>query len=116
VAFRASNSRVFARQWIGRRDMRLHVEERRLPSVHVVATRAFAFVRPRGELARVRVGLVTVCALFEGNRLFEISSRVATQAVHLRMLSEQRIFRLRVVELLVRGDFFPTAGCVAGFT
>lgn len=115
VAFRAGHGCVFARKGIRRGHMRLYVEERRLPALLVVAARTFALVRACGKLAAVRVRLVAIRALGKRNRLFEISTRVAAQAVHLRVLSQQRKFRFRVVELLARRDSFPTAGRMAAF-
>lgn len=100
VAFRAGYLSVAAQKRVCGRRVRVHIEERRLPSIHVVARRAFSLVRPLGKLASVRIGCVAISAMRESDRLLEISSRVALQAVHLRMLAEQRIFRLRVVESL----------------
>lgn len=115
MAFRAGHLSVAAQKRVCGRRVRVHIEERRLPSIHVVARRAFSLVRPLGKLASVRIGCVAISAMRESDRLLEISSRVALQAVHLRMLAEQRIFRLRVVESLGLRNVLPSARGVARF-
>jgi len=88
VALRARHARMLSFERIHGRRVLLHREERRLPAVHIVARRAFAFVLARGELAVVRVGRVAVPTFRERDRLLEISSRMAADTIHLRMLSQ----------------------------
>lgn len=76
-----------------------------------------ALVRSLGELAAVRIGPVAIRALRKCQRLFEISLQVTLQAIHLRVLSKQRIFCFRVVELLAGRNSFPAArgmACITG--
>ena len=115
VAFRAGYFSVAALKGVRGRRVRVHIEERRLPSIDVVARGAFSFVTPLGELASMRIGCMAICATLEGDRLLEISSRVTLQAVHLRVLAEQRILGFRVVESLGRRNFLPSARGVASF-
>ena len=69
--------------------------------LHVVAGGALAAVRTLGELAVVRIGLVAVHALLEGQRLFEIAAGVALGAIDAGMFAFQRELGLRVIEALV---------------
>jgi len=115
VAFRAGDLSVAALKRVRGRRVRVHIEERRFPSLNVVARGAFPFVTPLGKLASVRIGCVAFCATLEGDRLLEISSRVTLQAVHLRVLAEQRILGLRVVESLGGRNFLPSTRGVASF-
>ena len=116
VAFRAQDGRVLARQRVGRGSVRLRVEERRPPTIHGMARGTFSLVLTSGKLATVRIGLVTIRTFCECHHPLEISARVAEQAIHFRMFSEQRIFRFRMIELLAGGDSFPPAGGVTSFT
>jgi hypothetical protein len=52
-----------------------------------VASRALRSPRSLGELAVVRIGLVTIHALCERNRLFEISASVTECAIHGRVFA-----------------------------
>src|ERR1035441_8759594 len=82
-----------------------------------MAGRAFDTPRPLGELAVMRIGLVTIHALGEGDRLFEISARVATRTIHGGVLALQRILGLRVIEIPAHrshGNSLPAFGVVAG--
>lgn len=67
----------------------------------------------RVKLASVGTGSMAVHAFCESDRLFEISVGVAFHAIHIGMLTEQGKFRLRMIELLIRGHRFPPARGVA---
>ncbi len=115
VTLRAGHRRVFPFERVGRGRVFLHAEERWLEAVHVVAGGTFALICTFAELAAVRVRGVAVRALREGNRPFEISARMTFQAVHLGVLPEQRISRLRVVEFVGGKNSPPARCCMAGF-
>lgn len=65
-----------------------------------MAGSALAAARTLGELALVRVGLMTIHALLKDQRLLEISVRVALHTLHRGMLAQQRVFGGRVIEAL----------------
>ncbi len=71
--------------------MFLDAEERRLPSLDFVAFRTLTFLRALRKLAIVDV-LVAVHALRKRERSLEVPARVAGNATHLGVLSEQRVF------------------------
>jgi hypothetical protein len=81
---------------------------RRLESIDRVARLALATVFSLGELAIVRIGLMAVGAKLKRDDGFEISRLMASLARYLAMLTQQWIFRLRVVETLDKSRFFPT--------
>jgi len=92
-------------------------ERRWFKSIHRVTRRAFPTARPFGELAVVRIGLVTIDALREGDRLLEVSARVAAFATHGRVFSLQRILGFCVVKVFAnrsQRDFLPALGAMAG--
>lgn len=115
VTFRARHVGVLPLQRVSGCRMLLHAELRRLPSIHRVALRALAFALPCRKLTGVRILRVAIHAFRKDNFLLEIPSDVAFQAIHFGVLTEQRIFRLGVIELLARRDFFPTARRMARF-
>lgn len=81
-----------------------------------MARGAFDSIAAFCELAAVRIRLVAIHALLEGQWLLEITSRVARRAFNRGMLSQQGILGLGVVKALVhcRGrNFFPARGVVA---
>jgi len=113
VTLRTLQSGMSSLQRIGRGRMVLHCELRRLPSIHGVTRGALCAGRPLCELPVVWVGFVAIHALLKSQRLLEVSAAVTLNAVDRRMLSEQRIFRFRVIEALVNGlrrDLLPPAG------
>jgi len=99
VALRAFHFGVHTLQRIFRRFMLGHPEKRRLPVIHRVAFRAFTFLGARGKLAAVWIRFVTVRALLERQRFLEIPADVARDAADRRVLSQERILCLRVIEL-----------------
>jgi len=91
-------------------------EGRGLEAFEIVAAAALRAASPLGELAPVFI-LMAIHALLEGDRLLEVTFAMASQTIHLLMLSDQGVFGLRVVESLVqcrRGDTLPTACVMAG--
>jgi len=83
-----------------------------------VALRALALLCALRKLPAVRIGLVALRALFERQWLFEVSSNVAGDTAHRRMLPEQWILGLRMIELKSRRQFLPARrrmAMLAGF-
>ena len=83
----AIDSEVFPFERIGRGRVIFRRERRRFETFHGVAARALRTSGPLGELAVVRIGLVTIHALCERDRLFEISTSMAARAIHGRVLA-----------------------------
>jgi len=77
-----------------------------------VAGGALALVLALRKLPLVCV-LVAIHALRKWKWLLEISLRMTLDALHLRVFSEQRKPRLRMVKLLAFGNPLPTGGGVA---
>src|ERR1700757_3139385 len=73
MTLRAFQSRMPAPQRISARRMLLDGELRRPPSVHGMARAAFSTVGTFGKLAVVRIWLMAIHALLEGQRLLEIT-------------------------------------------
>ena len=96
--FQASMS---ALQRIGAGGVFLHREGRRFPSLHGVAGGAFYAARTLGELAVMRIGLVTIHALLEYQRFFKVSVGVALGAIHGLVLAFEGKLGLGVVEALI---------------
>ena len=90
-----------------------HAEERRLPSLHLMAFLALALPGPRGELALVRIRRMANHALVEGQLFLEVAVLMAIYAGHLGVFSEQRVLGFGVVELKSRKNFFPSRGGMA---
>jgi len=65
-----------------------------------MAVRTLNPARPFGKLALVRIVSVAIRTLRKRHFLLEISLGVALHALHLRMFSQQRILRFRVIESL----------------
>jgi len=115
VAFIAIDSCMFALEGVFRRGVFLDAKQGRLPSVHIVALGAFAFARPRHELTLVWIGGMAIDALCKCDLLFEVACLVTLIATDLRMHPQQRVFRFRMVELLLGHiDLMPTVGRMAG--
>ena len=99
MTFAALDLNVFSLQRIPGSIVLLHAKERRLPAFHGMALRAFTLFRAPFELAFVRVGLMTIRAVLERQRLLEITVDMALGATDGRVLPKKRIFRFRMVEL-----------------
>lgn len=99
VALRALQAGMLAPQRISGRRVFFQTEGRGLEPLNVVAGTALRAASALNKLASVFV-LVTIHALLEGERLFEITIAMACQAIHLLMLPGQWILSLRVVEIL----------------
>lgn len=80
--------------------MVLHRELRRFPSIYGVTRRALGSTRPLGELPIMRVGFVAVHAGLKSQWLLEVPAAVTLNAVDGRVLSQQGIFRFRMIETL----------------
>ncbi len=119
MALGAGNTRMLGYERIGRRGVFGQAEFGRFEPLQSMARPAIAPVFAGQKLSAMRVGLVTIRALAESNRLIECCSRVARGAAHGRMLSEQRILRPGMIEPGVqrlRGNLLPGQGRMAGFT
>jgi hypothetical protein len=80
-----------------------------------MALRTFTFLRPRFELAFMRVWFVAVSAIGKRQGLLEIAVHVALDAIDRGVLAEQRVLRLRVVKSEARQQLFPPGSRVAVF-
>jgi hypothetical protein len=92
-------------------------EGRRFEAVDGMASCTLRPLRALGELAVMRVGLVTIHASGKRDGFLEISTGMAERAVHGHVLSLQRILCLRVIEVLIhhgQGNLLPTRSAVAG--
>ena len=117
MTLRTLHREMFPFERIGGGRVIFHRECRGFEAIDGVASRTLRPLRPLGELAVMRVGLVTVHARSKRDRLLEISTRMAERAVHGHMLSLQRVLRLGVIEVLIhrsQGNLLPTRGAVAG--
>ena len=79
--------------------MLLHREQRRLPSLHVVARGAFAAVGALHELPVVCV-FMTVYAFLEGKLFLKITTGMTLRAIDTGVFAQQRKLSLRVIEVL----------------
>ena len=95
--------------------MLLDAERGRLPSLHLVAFGTLAFLRAVGELAVMNV-LVAVRAVRKLERALELPFCMASNATHLKVLADERVFCLGMVELELRLDLFPSLRRVAILT
>lgn len=98
VALCALQAGMFPLQGVGSGCMLLQAKGARLETLHGVAGTALASIGALGELALMLI-LVAMHALLKSQRLFEIAAAVALQAIDFLVLAEQRIFRLRVIEI-----------------
>jgi len=111
------HSEVFPFERIGGGRVIFRRKGRGFEAVDGVASGALRSLRLLGELAIMRVGLVTIHAGSKRDGLFEISTGMAKRAVHDHVLSLQRVLRLGVIEVLIhhrQGNPLPTRGAVAG--
>src|ERR1700746_2307175 len=83
-----------------------------LPILYLVARRAFALVRARGELPVMRI-LVAIHALGKRNLRLEVATFVALAARDRLVFSEQGEFRFLVVETHQLRHVLPTRSHVA---
>src|ERR1700757_3460680 len=116
MALCAFQARVTALQRVLGRRMLLYREGRRFPPLYLVARGALASIRALKELAVMGV-LVAIGALGERDLFLEVAIGVALGTLDFRMLSFERIFRLRVVEALIhvlQRYLFPASRCMAG--
>ena len=81
----------------------LHREGRRFPSLHGVAGGALYAARTLGKLAVMRIGLVTIHALLEYQRLLKVSVGVTLGAIDGLVLAFEWVLGLGVVEALIDG-------------
>ena len=113
----AFDGKVFSFERICGTGMIFRGKGRGFEAVHSVARRALRPAGPLGELAVMWIGLVTIHARCERDRLLEISASVAEGAIHGRVLPQQGILRLRVIEVPAhrsQRNSFPAFGGVAG--
>ena len=116
MALRALQASVATLQGIRRRRMFLNREIRGLPALHRVARRALSLIGALGKLALVRIRLVTVHALREYERFFEVAVRMTLSAVHSDVLPLERKLRFGVIKALIhrlQRNLLPAAGVVA---
>ena len=115
VTLRALEAGMAALQRISRCSVLLHREQRRLPSLYVVASGALATIGTFGELPVVRV-FVAIHASLEQERLLEIPTGMALSAVDANVLAQQWKLRLGVIEVLIDSlerHFLPSTRAVA---
>lgn len=79
---------MLALQWVCGCRVLFEAELCRFESLHRVAGRARASIWPLGELSVMRVGVVAIRALAEGQGFLEITAHVALHATHLCMFAE----------------------------
>ena len=116
MALRTFQARVAALQWVRRRSVLLHGEQRRFPSLHIVAGSAFAAIRPLGELTVVSI-LVAIHALLKRDGFLEVAVCVALSAIDGGMFAQQGELGLGMVKALVQRlqvNLLPSARVVAG--
>ena len=114
VALGAIHCEVLPFQRIVARVMILGREGRRLESIDRMAGRALNPLRTLGELPVVRIRQMAIRTLGERNLFLEIAALVAGCTIHGGMLAQQRILRLRVIEVLIHsGQRNPLPSCRA---
>jgi len=112
----ALDGEMLSLEGIGRSGVKLGRKRRRLEALHRMAGRALRTSGPLSELAVMGIGLVTIHAGGECDRLLEISARVAERTIHGRVFPLQGILGLRVIEVPVHGSqrhSLPAFGVVA---
>jgi hypothetical protein len=98
MTLRAFKSRMLALQRVKRGSVILDCKFGRLPTIYRVTSCALCTARAFCELPLVRVWFVTVHALSEHDRPFEITIPMTLPAVHHLMFSKQRKFRFGMIE------------------
>jgi hypothetical protein len=101
VALRAFELGMAALERIRRRRVVLDGKRGRFPAIYCMARCAFSVVRPLHELPVVRIRFVTVHALLEGKRLFEVTAAVALNTTYILMLAKQRKACSGMIESLI---------------
>jgi hypothetical protein len=117
VALGTRHRGVLSRQRIRRRRVLHQPESGRLEACDTVTGCAFTPIDALGELSTVRIRPVTIHAFPKRQRLLEVSSHVALQAVHRSVPTEEGEFGLGVVKVLAqrsRGNLLPSRCAVAG--
>lgn len=114
MAGRAGNRSVLALQRVGYSCVFLYTEGCGFPSLHRMASAAFAFILAGSELPSVGIRRMASGARRERHRLLEICLGVALGAFDLRVLSKQRELCLRMIELLRRRNLPPATRRMAG--
>src|SRR5215470_13533459 len=99
VAATALNLGVAIDERVFRFRMGLHIEQRRLPILHVVTGRTLDPFRTLCELSVVIV-LMAVGAFRKSKFFLEVPFDVASHALHRRVLAEQGILGLVVIEIV----------------
>ena len=79
-----------------------------------MAALALAAIGSVRKLAAVRIGLVAIRARIVHNRSLEVRTLVTTLAGNLKMLANQGVVRLRVIESRCKVRLLPSEGRVAG--
>ena len=116
MTFAAIDGEMFPFERVSRGCVIFRCKRRRFEAIHGMAGGALRTAWPFGKLAVMRIGLVTIHAGGERDRLFKISTCVAERAIHGRVFSLERILGFRVVEVPIHGcqrNFLPAFGAVA---
>jgi hypothetical protein len=100
MALIALHLRMLALQRISSGSVLLHAEGGGFEAVHGVAGSAFPSVWPFGELATVRIGLMTIDALPERDRSLEVALGMALHAIDFYVFAQQRKLCLGVIDTL----------------
>lgn len=117
MALVAGHFRVFTHQRVACGCVLFHPKCGRLESLYSMASHTIPAVFSADELSSVRV-LVTVKAPGELQRLFEVSTVMAINALHRCVLSKQRVFCFGVVKVRRHpgfGDPLPSGRRMARF-
>lgn len=117
VALLALNGGMFSLERISAGSVLFHGECRWLEPIDRVAARTFSAVGTFYKLSAVRIRLVAIAALRMRDRPLKVRPDVAALAAHAGVFSEQRVCRLRVIELCAQrlaGHLFPAACSMTG--
>lgn len=91
---------MLALQGVLRGVVFFHAKRRWFPTVHGMAFRAFALLRPGVELTLMRIGCMAVFANCEGNLSLEVIFDVTSRASHGRVLAGQWVLGFGVIEVV----------------
>ncbi len=119
MALRAFHGEMFPVQRICRSRMIFRRERRRLEPFNRMARRALPAARTLRELPVMWIRLMTVGAMREPNRLFKIAARMTACTIHRRVLAQQWILCLRMIEVPVhrrQRNLLPALGVVTRLT